>query len=151
MAGFGVTTEGQSRSGSESRSALKCGVDVVRSASGRPLKKRSTRSSRIASQRTGGRQVRREAIAHMDVEQLISLDESGATTQMMRNYARAPRGKRVEEAKRQGRWHTLTMLAGVTTRSESRDDGDVLLLSVSSSAPWPGREDNLAAHIVAMV
>ena len=55
-------------------------------------------------------------IARVDVEQLIFLDESGATTQMTRSYARAPRGQRVKEATPQGRWQILTMLAAVTTR-----------------------------------
>jgi len=55
-------------------------------------------------------------IARVDVEQLIFLDESGATTQMTRSYARAPRGQRVKEATPHGRWQILTMLAAVTTR-----------------------------------
>ena len=33
----------------------------------------------------------------MDPEQLVFLDESGASTQMTRNYGRAPGGERVAE------------------------------------------------------
>ena len=53
----------------------------------------------------------------MDVRQLIFLDESGASTQMTRRYARAPRGQRVKEATPQGRWQIQTMLAALTTRA----------------------------------
>ena len=67
----------------------------------------------------------------MDVEQLIFLDESGATTQMTRNYGRAPRGQRVNEATPQGRWEVLTMLAALTVRGleapMTMTDGDIFL------------------------
>jgi len=43
-----------------------------------------------------------------------ALDESGASTQMTRNYGRAPRGERVAEATPNSHWHTLTMLAALT-------------------------------------
>ena len=86
----------------------------------------------------------------MDVEQLIFLDESGATTQMTRNYGRAPRGQRVNEATPQGRWEVLTMLAALTVRGleapitiAAPTDGDIFLAYsgagfVSSASPWPG-------------
>lgn len=57
---------------------------------GCPLKKPSTRTSRESEPA----QVWREAIAELEVEQLIFLDGSGATTQMTRGHARAPRGQR---------------------------------------------------------
>jgi len=70
----------------------------------------------------------------VDVEQLIFLDESGATTQMTRSYARAPRGQRVNEATPQGRWQILTLLAALTTRGleapmtiAEPTDGDIFL------------------------
>ena len=53
---------------------------------------------------------------------------------MTRNYGRAPRGERVPEATPNSHWHTLTMLAALTTRGlqapmtiESPTDGDVFL------------------------
>jgi DDE superfamily endonuclease len=64
----------------------------------------------------------------------VFLDESGASTQMTRNYGRAPRGERVAEGTPQSHWHTVTMLAALTTRGlqapmiiESPTDGDVFL------------------------
>src|SRR5262249_7942888 len=89
------------------------------------------RDSEPAQQR---RQAWREALAQVDVEQLIFLDESGATTQMTRSYARAPRGQRVNEATPQGRWQILTLLAALTTRGleapmtiAEPTDGDIFL------------------------
>jgi len=65
---------------------------------------------------------------------LVFLDESGATTQMTRNYGRAPRGQRVNEATPQGRWPILTMLAALTARGleapmtiAEATDGDIFL------------------------
>ncbi|MGA3319094.1 MAG: transposase [Candidatus Korobacteraceae bacterium] len=65
---------------------------------------------------------------------MVFLDESGASTQMTRNYGRAPSGKRVPEGTPQSHWHTVTMLAALTTKGlqapmtiESPTDGDVFL------------------------
>ena len=69
---------------------------------------------------------------------MVFLDESGATTQMTRNYGRAPRGQRVNEATPQGRWQILTMLAALTTRPRLRP-GQVVIM------------DNLSVHKVAGV
>jgi transposase len=95
------------------------------------------------------------------VEQLIFLDESGATTQMTRSYARAPRGQRVREATPQGRWQILTMLAALSTRGleapmtiAEPTDGDIFLAyleQVLCPRLRPGQVvimDNLAAHKV---
>jgi transposase len=103
-------------------------------------------------------------IARVDVEQLIFLDESGATTQMTRSYARAPRGQRVKEAIPQGRWQILTMLAALTTRGleapmtiAEPTDGDIFLAyweQVLCPRLRPGQVvimDNLSAHKVAGV
>jgi len=64
----------------------------------------------------------------------VFLDESGASTQMTRNYGRAPRGERVPEGTPHSHWSTLTMLAALTTKGlqapmtiESPTDGDVFL------------------------
>ncbi len=89
------------------------------------------------------------------------MDESGATTQMTRNYGRAPRGERVREATPQSHWQTLTILAALTTRGlqapmtiPEPTDGDVFLAYVEQVlCPWlrPGQVvimDNLSAHKV---
>jgi transposase len=95
---------------------------------------------------------------------LVFLDESGASTQMTRNYGRAPRGERVAEATPNSHWHTLTMLAVLTLEGlqapmtiESPTDGDVFLAyleQVLCPRLRPGQVvvmDNLAAHKVAGV
>ncbi len=92
------------------------------------------------------------------------LDESGATTQMTRNYGRAPRGERVREGTPHSHWRTVTMLAALTRRGlqapmtiESPTDGDVFrayLEQVLCPQLRPGQVvimDNLAAHKVAGV
>jgi transposase len=97
-------------------------------------------------------------------EALVFLDESGATTQMTRNYGRAQRGERVREGTPNGPWHTVTMLAALTRRGvkapmtiESPTDGDVFLAyleQVLCPQLSPGQVvvmDNLAAHKVAGV
>src|SRR5439155_17267658 len=77
------------------------------------------------------RQAWREAIGQIDPAQLVFLDESGASTQMTRNYGRAARGQRVREATPSSHWRTLTMLAALTREGlqapmtiESATDGD---------------------------
>lgn len=103
----------------------------------------------------------REEVSRLDPEQLVFLDESGATTEMTRRYGRAPRGERVGEAVPQGHWHTVTMLAALTTRGlqapmtiESPTDGDIFLAyleQVLCPQLHPGQVvilDNLAAHKV---
>jgi transposase len=92
------------------------------------------------------------------------LDETGATTQMTRNYGRAPRGQRVPEATPQGHWQTLTLLAALTTRGleapmtiPEPTDGDIFLAYVEQvlcPRLRPGQVvilDNLSAHKVAGV
>ena len=95
---------------------------------------------------------------------MVFLDESGASTQMTRNYGRAPRGERVPEGTPNSRWRTLTMLAALTTQGlrapmtiESPTDGDVFLAyleQVLCPQLQSGQVvimDNLAAHKVAGV
>ena len=92
------------------------------------------------------------------------LDESGASTQLTRNYGRAPGGERVPEGTPHSRWHTLTMLAALTTQGlqapmtiEAPTDGDVFLAyleQVLCPQLRPGQVvimDNLSAHKVAGV
>jgi transposase len=95
---------------------------------------------------------------------LVFLDESGASTQMTRNYGRAPRGERVPEGTPNSHWSTLTMLAALTTQGlrapmtiESPTDGDVFLAyleQVLCPQLQPGQVvimDNLSAHKVSGV
>jgi len=83
---------------------------------------------------------------------------------MTRNYGRAPRGQRVNEATPQGRWQVLTMLAALTTRGleapmtiGEATDGDIFLAyleRVLCPRLRPGQVvimDNLSAHKVAGV
>jgi hypothetical protein len=131
---------------------------------GLPLKKALHARKRENEPAQRQRQVWRAAVAELDVEQLISLDESGATTQMTRGYARAPRGQRVKEATPQGRWQVLTMLAALTTRGLAAPmtiakptDGDIFLAyleQVLCPRPRPDQVvimDNLSVHKVAGV
>ena len=60
------------------------------------------------------------------------MDESGVTTQMTRQWGRAPKGERVNEATLQGHWQVLTTLGAMSLRGmeasmtvESATDGDV--------------------------
>jgi len=94
----------------------------------------------------------------------VFLDESGATTQMTRNYGRAPRGERVREATPQGHWKILTMFAALTTRGleapmtiPEPTDGDIFLAYIEQvlcPRLRPGQVvvmDNLSAHKVSGV
>jgi len=98
------------------------------------------------------------------MERLVFLDESGATTQMTRNYGRAPRGERVREATPQSHWQMLTLFAALTTRGLEASmtipeptDGDIFLAYVEQvlcPRLRPGQVvimDNLSAHKVAGV
>jgi len=100
----------------------------------------------------------------VEVEQLVFLDESGATTQMTRTYGRAPRGQRVREATPQCRWQILTIRAAITVRGVEAartiaepTDGHIFLAyleQVLCPRLQPGPVvvmDNLSAHNVAGV
>ena len=110
------------------------------------------------------RQIWWEAVEQIDADKLVFLDESGASTQMTRNYGRAVRGKRVQEGTPCGHWRTVTMLAALTRQGlrapmtiESATDGDVFLAyleQVLCPRLVPGQVvimDNLPAHKVAGV
>ncbi|MGA3373863.1 MAG: hypothetical protein ABSC48_19135, partial [Terracidiphilus sp.] len=49
-------------------------------------------------------------------ERLIFLDESGVTTSMTRQWGRAPKGERIDEATPQGRWEVPTTLGAMSLR-----------------------------------
>jgi len=107
------------------------------------------------------RQEWREEVSRLDPQQLVFLDESGATTEMTRRYGRALRGERVGEAAPQGHWQTVTMLAALTPRGleapmtiPAPTDGDIFLAyleQVLCPCLRSGQVvilDNLAAHKV---
>jgi len=52
----------------------------------------------------------------IDLNKLVFLDESGAKTNMIRLYGRAPSGVRVIEHRPHGHWHTTTMLCAIRLR-----------------------------------
>jgi len=83
---------------------------------------------------------------------------------MTRNYGRAPRGQRVQEATPQSHWQTLTILAALTSAGleapmtiPEPTDGDIFLAyleQVLCPRLRPGQVvimDNLSAHKVAGV
>ncbi len=55
----------------------------------------------------------KQAIADVHPSRLVFLDESGAKTNMTRQYGRAPRGQRVIEYAPAGHWCTTTMLGAL--------------------------------------
>jgi transposase len=102
------------------------GVDCSTMAIVRALKRlKITRKKKVlhAQERDSpeGRQKRRdflEAIAGIDADRLVFVDESGAKTSMTRTYGRAPVGEQVQGAV-PGRWDSVTLicalrLSGVT-------------------------------------
>lgn len=52
----------------------------------------------------------------MDVEKLVFIDETWASTNMVRNYGRAPRGCRCVDSAPLGDWETTTFVAGLRLR-----------------------------------
>ena len=49
----------------------------------------------------------------MDPERFVFLDETGASTNMVRRYGWGPRGERLVDAAAQGHWRTTTFVAGL--------------------------------------
>lgn len=49
----------------------------------------------------------------MDPDRFVFLDETGASTNMIRHYGWAPRGERLVDAAPHGHWHTTTFVAGL--------------------------------------
>ena len=56
---------------------------------------------------------RQSSLSH---RRLIFIDETGAATNMVRRYGRAPRGERVKGYAPNGHWKTTTFLAGLTAK-----------------------------------
>ena len=54
-----------------------------------------------------------EAQPTMDVDKLVFIDETGAATNMTRNYGRAPKGCRCVDSAPLGDWQTTTFVAGL--------------------------------------
>jgi pimeloyl-ACP methyl ester carboxylesterase len=76
-----------------------------------------------------------ETVSRIEPEQLVFLDESGATTEMTRRYGRALRGERVREAAPAGHWSTLTLLGRHARVEFARERAPLLLIG--------GEEDHI--------
>lgn len=93
------------------------------------------------------------------IDQLVFLDEFGATTHMTRTRGRGPRGKRLVCKTPQGHWKVLSTIAAMTTHGmlasasfEGATDSDTFLAFIEEGlAPRlkPGQVlvlDNLSSH-----
>jgi transposase len=93
------------------------------------------------------------------VDQLVFLDEFGATTHMTRSHARGPRGKRVVCKNPAGHWKVLSTIAAMTVRGmiscgifEGATDTDAFATFLREGllpAMKPGQVlvlDNLSVH-----
>ncbi len=49
----------------------------------------------------------------MDTSRFVFVDETGATTDLVRHYGRSPRGERLVDAAPRGHWTTTTFVAGL--------------------------------------
>lgn len=100
-----------------------------------------------------------ELFADVRLDQLVFLDEFGATTNMTRAYARGPRGERVVCKTPHGHWKILSTIAAMTTRGmlcsgtfDGATDTDTFVAFVGEGlVPMlvPGQVvvmDNLPAH-----
>lgn len=52
-------------------------------------------------------------MAHADRDRLVFLDETGAKTNMTRQYGRARKGQRIKDHAPHGHWNTTTLVAAV--------------------------------------
>ncbi|MBR0642935.1 IS630 family transposase [Plastoroseomonas hellenica] len=97
----------------------------------------------------------------MDPTRFVFLDETGASTNMVRRYGWGPRGERLVDATPHGPWHTTTFVAGLRSTgfiaplvSDGPMTGEAFLAYVEqflAPALEPGDVvvmDNLAAHKV---
>jgi transposase len=100
-----------------------------------------------------------EQFADVRVDQLVFIDEFGATTTMQRTHGRAPPGERVVSKVPHGHWKVLSTIAAMTVRGVSvsatfdgATDGDTFVAFVREGlVPTlaPGQVvvlDNLPAH-----
>jgi transposase len=105
-----------------------------------------------------------QAAPGWEIEKLVFLDETGASTNMTRLYGRAPKGCRCVDSAPLGRWETTTFVAalrhdGLTAPmlTDGPMDGDVFLAYVTHflcPTLKPGDIvilDNLSSHKVAGV
>jgi len=60
-----------------------------------------------------------EQFAHVRVDQLVFIDEFGATTTMQRTHGRAPSGERVVSKVPHSHWKVLSTIAAMTVRGMS--------------------------------
>ena len=100
----------------------------------------------------------------MDAASFVFLDETGATTKMVRRYGWGPKGERLVDAAPHGHWRTTTFVAGLRSSGiiaplvlDGPMTGEAFLAYVEqflAPALSPGDVvvmDNLAAHKVAGV
>lgn len=101
-----------------------------------------------------------EHFADLRVDQLVFLDEFGATTTMQRTHGRAPPGERVVATVPHGHWKVLSTIAAMTVRGmvaaaatfDGATDADTFVAFVREGlvpALAPGQVvvlDNLSAH-----
>lgn len=98
-------------------------------------------------------------LAEVRLDQLVFLDEFGATTDMTRTHARGPRGERVVCKTPHGHWKVLSTIAAMTVRGmlcsgtfDGATDTDTFVAFVREGlvpALEPGQVvimDNLPAH-----
>ena len=100
-----------------------------------------------------------EQFADARVDQLVFLDEFGATTTMQRTHGRAPPGERVVSKVPHGHWKVISTIAAMTTRGiicsasfDGATDTELFLAFIADAlVPMlvPGQivvMDNLPAH-----
>ena len=100
-----------------------------------------------------------EQFADVRVDQLVFLDEFGATTTMQRTHGRAPPGERVVSKVPHGHWKVISTIAAMTVRGieasasfDGATDGELFVTFVREAlVPMlvPGQVvvmDNLPAH-----
>ena len=80
-----------------------------------------------------------EAAPGWEVERLVFLDETGASTNMTRHYGRAPKGRRCIASAPLGHWETTTFVAALRHQkltapmlTDGPMDGDVFLAYVEN-------------------
>jgi transposase len=104
------------------------------------------------------------AVAKVDPDHLVFLDETGLTTSMTRLYGRAPADARIHEAAPESHWSVVTLIAGIRLTGmvapmtvAAATDGEIFRAYVEhflAAALRPGDVvvmDNLSSHKVAGV
>jgi transposase len=107
------------------------------------------------------RQAWRSGQPDLDPDRLIFIDETWATTNMARQYGRAPRGQRLLAAVPHGHWKTSTFVAGLRTSGitaplvvDGAMNGDIFLAYVEQALVPTLKAgdivimDNLSSHKV---